>query len=115
MNKIKQLTAHIRLMHQRGQIITDSDDFATALNQIDIASESQPLLANKAVDEWIEIKSEKDLPKKEDTYWIYDEVNVTTAYFINGRFVYTQGVPANPTHYQPINKPQPPKQSNPPK
>ena len=41
MNKIKQLTAHLRLMHQRGDIITDSDDFATALNQIDIASESQ--------------------------------------------------------------------------
>ena len=60
MNKIKQLTAHLRLMHQRGQIITDSDDFATALNQIDIASESQPLLDNKAVDEWIEIKKQKD-------------------------------------------------------
>ena len=56
MNKIKQLTAHLRLMHQRGQIITDSDDFATALNQIDIASESQPPIDNKAVDEWISVE-----------------------------------------------------------
>lgn len=38
MNKITQLTAHLRLMHQRGQIVTDSDDFVTSLNHIDIAA-----------------------------------------------------------------------------
>lgn len=63
MNKIKQLTAHLRLMNQRGQIITDSDDFATALNQIDIASESQAPLDNKAVDdEAIKAMAEKEYP-----------------------------------------------------
>ena len=63
MTKIKQLTAHLRLMHQRGQIITDSDDFNTALNQIDIASESQAPLDNKAVDdEAIKAMAEKEYP-----------------------------------------------------
>ena len=63
MNKIKQLTAHLRLMHQRGQIVTDSDDFNTALNQIDIASESQAPLDNKAVDdEAIKAMAEKEYP-----------------------------------------------------
>ncbi len=66
MTKIKQLTAHLRLMHQRGQIITDSDDFATTLNQIDIASESQPPIDNKAVDEWINV--EDRLPDVSEKY-----------------------------------------------
>lgn len=63
MNKIKQLTAHLRLMHQRGQIVTDSDDFATALNQIDTTSESQPPLDAMAVDDGTIIAmAEKEYP-----------------------------------------------------
>lgn len=41
--RIKELTDHLRLMHQRGDIkIKESmrDDFATALNQIDIAAKN---------------------------------------------------------------------------
>lgn len=43
MNKIKELTAHLRLMVQRGDIVLKrkADDFDTALNQIDIASEAK--------------------------------------------------------------------------
>ena len=58
---------------------------------------------------WIKIESEDDLPKKEGSYWIYDGINVTTAFFNFGsKFQLVMGINCKATHYQPITKPQPP-------
>lgn len=58
---------------------------------------------------WISIESEEDLPKTEGTYWIYDNANVTTAYYNFGsKFQLVMGINCKATHYQPIQKPKPP-------
>jgi hypothetical protein len=61
---------------------------------------------------WIKIESEDDLPKEKGAYWCMDkfmETNPATEFFdpkatvsLNERWVYRF------THYQPIQKPQPP-------
>ena len=56
---------------------------------------------------WIKINSEDDFPKTEGTYWVYDNINVTTAYYTSGSgFQLVMGINCKPTHYQSITKPQ---------
>lgn len=161
MNKIKELTAHLRLMVQRGDIVLKrkADDFDTALNQIDIASEaknsnaitmntgqliqifeesanwsikgqqcmpklrfievvSKLLSANNnaesmAPDGWIKINSEDDLPSKLCYCWLRMPNDMFVALYVPHKqcFVDNDGEYYDDmiTHYQPITKPQPPK------
>jgi len=62
---------------------------------------------------WISINSEKDLPSEKnhnDTFYIYDDVNVTTAWYnhYDKCFYLSVSHKAKTTHYQPIVKPNPP-------
>ena len=59
MNKIKELTAHLRrlMTNNDGNLYNCTETVWDTLNQIDIASESQ-----HPTPTWIEIKSEDDLP-----------------------------------------------------
>lgn len=59
---------------------------------------------------WIKIEIEEDLPKKEGIFYVYDGLNVTTAFYkyYSKDFQFVEGIVARPTHYQPIIKPQQP-------
>lgn len=60
-------------------------------------------------DNWIKIESDNDFPKKEGSYWIYDGINVTTAFFNFGsKFQLVMGINCKATHYHPIIKPNAP-------
>jgi hypothetical protein len=58
---------------------------------------------------WIKIESDDDLPKKSGMYWTFiigkEVVANTFNTFGNNEFTFDNGVV---THYQPIQKPQPP-------
>jgi len=62
---------------------------------------------------WIKIESENDLPKNDGEYWIITKSQIIVhAYFEVGDIRFTQNgrdfYRGLPTHYQPIQKPQPP-------
>ncbi len=60
MNKIKELTAHLRrlMTNNDGNLYSCTDSVWEILKEIEVASESQ-----QPTTTWIEIKSEDDLPK----------------------------------------------------
>ena len=60
-------------------------------------------------DGWIKIESEKDLPKEEDEFWVFENNEVTKTKrkigIDNNDYWWLNNI----THYQPIIKPLPPK------
>lgn len=60
-------------------------------------------------DGWINIESEKDLPKDEDEFWVFENNEVTKTKrkigIDNNDYWWLNNI----THYQPIVKPEPPK------
>ena len=78
MNKIKELTAHIRRLAEKGYIVdyNTPNELNNALNQIEVVSELM-----KPTDTWVSIKSEDDLPNDDGIYLIDCEHGVTMAEF----------------------------------
>lgn len=105
MNKIKELTAHIRRLAEKGYIVdyNTPNELNNALNQIDIASESQhPTLT------WTQIISEDDLPKDDGYYWVINSFDDIFIEDFNPKDIIDRDIWLNNrTDYQPIPKPKP--------
>ena len=122
MNKIKELTAHIRRLAEKGYIVdyNTPNELNNALNQIDIFSELMNEVEKKLKEPNFYIVNSKkyltdeqrnsvdDLPKEEGYYWVinsFDDIFIEdfAPKDIIDRDIWLD----NRTHYQPIHKPPP--------